>query len=328
MCTAVSLVTKDHYFGRNLDYEHGFGEKIVVTPRNYPFRFRHAGSAGEHFAIIGMALPHGGYPLYFDAVNECGLCAAGLNFPYFAKYSGRVVGKDNIASFEVIPWLLCNCATIGEARALLEKINVTGDVFADDLPPTPLHWIISDKSGSLTLEACKDGVHTYENPVGVLTNSPSFDVQLINLSSYMSVSPDEPINNFSNKISLMPYSRGMGGVGLPGDLSAMSRFVRAAFTVLNSECPDSEMSSVSQFFHILGTVSQTRGCARVGGGFEITRYSSCCNAARGVYYYTTYENSRISAVDMHREDLDAREIITYDLCDRTDFFWQNQTALS
>ncbi len=328
MCTAVSLVTKDHYFGRNLDYEHGFGEKITVTPRNYLFRFRHQAPIEHHFAMIGMALPHGGYPLYFDAANERGLCAAGLNFPHFAEYSKRAVGRDNIASFEVIPWILCRCATLGEARALLEKINVSDDAFTDALPPTPLHWMISDKSGSLVLEARDGGVKIHENSVGVLTNSPPFDIQLINLSNYMSVSRDEPDNSFSDKVSLAPYSRGMGGIGLPGDLSSMSRFVRASFAKLNSECEENEEASVNQFFHILGTVSQTRGCARVGDGFEITRYSSCCNADKGIYYYTTYENSRICAVDMHREALDSREIIVYDLCDAADFLLRNPSALS
>lgn len=330
MCTAISLAVKEHYFGRNLDFEHGFGEKITVTPRNYPFYFRHAGSVDKHFAMIGMALPYNNYPLYFDAVNECGLCAAGLNFPHFAKYNDQAVGKDNVASFELIPWILCRCSSTGEARELLEKINITDDVFVDALPPTPLHWIISDKDGSLVLESCLDGVHIHENPIGVLTNSPPFDMQMINLTNYMGVSREEGENTFSDKLSLTPYSRGMGGIGLPGDLSSMSRFVRAAFATLNSECADGEAESVSQFFHILGSVSQTRGCARVGDGFEITRYSSCCNTARGIYYYTTYENSRVCAVDMHRENLDADMIVTFDLCDKADFFWQNdqRTALS
>lgn len=323
MCTAISLVTGDHYFGRNLDYEHGFGEKVTVTPRNYRFSFTHQPSIEHHFAMIGMALPSDGYPLYFDAVNERGLCMAGLNFPHYARYNLPMRGKTNVAVFELIPWVLSQCADTDAARELLRNVNLTTDAFSPEMPPTPLHFIISDSRASLTLEQTERGLCICENPAKVLTNSPDFEYHMTNLASYIGVSREEPTNKFSDKISLEPYSRGMGGIGLPGDLSSASRFVRAAFAVLNSECNADEAASVNQFFHVLATVSQTRGCVRVGDGFEITRYSSCCNASRGVYYYTTYENSRVCAVDMHREDLASREITVYDLCDDADFFWQN-----
>ena len=110
------------------------------------------------------------------------------------------------------------------------------------------------------------------------------------------------------------FPRGMGGMGLPGDLSSASRFIKAAFTRLNSISGDTESESISQFFHILGSVAQQRGLTQVRPGeYEITLYSSCCNTDKGIYYYTTYENSRITGVDMRLEDLNGSSLVCYPL---------------
>ena len=129
---------------------------------------------------------------------------------------------------------------------------------------------------------------------------------------------------FSDKLDLQAYSRGMGALGLPGDLSSSSRFARVAFTRLHSISDDSESGSVSQFFHILGSVDQQRGCCEVSEGkYEITLYTSCCNLNRGIYYYTTYENHQISAVDMFGENLNEKELIKYPLIKGEQIYWQN-----
>ncbi len=324
MCTAISVTVKDNYFGRNLDYEHNFGEKITIAPRNYCFSFRNGRKIQNHYAIIGMALPLAGYPLYFEGTNEMGLSMAGLNFPDNAKYMDRTDDRDNVASFEFIPWVLCRCKTVPEAEALIRKINITDEAFREDVNPTTLHWMVSDKDESIVVEQTLGGLKIYKNPVGVLTNNPTFDMQMFNLNNYLSLSSNEPTNMFSDKIKLKPYSRGMGGMGLPGDLSSMSRFVKACFVKLNSVYGDTEDETVNQVFHILYSVYQQRGCVRVGDSFEITNYTSCCNATKGIYYYTTYNNSRIYAVDMHREDLDDSKLITYDIVKNEEFCLQNQ----
>ena len=163
----------------------------------------------------------------------------------------------------------------------------------------------------------------YDNKVGVLTNNPPFNMQMFNLNNFMNITREEPLNRFSENVDLYVYSRGMGAIGLPGDLSSQSRFVRATFTKLNSVCGDNENESVSQFFHILDTVSQTRGCARVGEAFEITDYYSCCNTDKGIYYYKTYDNSQITAVDMHKEDLNSERLAIYPLNTLPQIFHQN-----
>ncbi len=313
MCTAISVTAKDAYFGRNLDYEHSFGEKITITPRHYGFQFRNVEEINNHYAIVGMALPDRNYPLYFDATNEKGLSMAGLNFPHNATYRQKTENKQNIASFELIPWVLTQCQTVSDAEKLLEKVNITDEAFCDDMPPTPLHWFIADKERAIALEQTQTGLHLYENPVGVLTNNPPFPMQMHHLTNYLSLSVKEPKNTFSDKINLEPYSRGMGAMGLPGDLSSSSRFVRACFTKLNSVFDGEEEEIVHQFFHVLYAVYQQKGCAKVGNQWEMTNYSSCCNVDKGIYYYTTYYNSHIHAVHMHKEDLNATHLIVHNL---------------
>ncbi len=316
MCTAVTYHTKDHYFGRNLDLECHFRESVAVTPRNFRFAFRNGLVLDHHYAMIGMAMVTGGYPLYYDATNEYGLSMAGLYFPENAVYYPENTDKENITPFELIPWLLCQCKNLAEARVLLEKVNLWNQPFSNALPLTPLHWILSDQEGSLVLEPMEDGLHIYENPVGVLANNPPFDYHLHNLVNFMQLSAHPPRNNLAPGLQLDTYCKGLGAMGLPGDLSSPSRFIRAAFTKLNSHSDSTEMGSVTQFFHILGSVAQQDGCVRVGDTYEKTVYASCCNMDKGVYYYTTYENSQITGVDMHREDLDGQSVVAYPLLRR------------
>ena len=314
MCTAVTYRTKDHYFGRTLDYEYSYNETVTITPRNKILKFRNVKDLKSHYAIIGMAFVVDDYPLYYDAANEKGLSMAGLNFPQNAVYNNKAENVDNIASFEFIPWILGQCANIKEVKQSLNKMNLTNESFSDKLPPSPLHWIIADKNEAITVEAVRDGLKIYDNQIGVLTNNPPFDYQMFNLNNYMHLSTEAPENTFSNKISLESYSRGMGAIGLSGDLSSSSRFVRAAFTKLNSVSGDSESESISQFFHILGSVTQQRGCVHMGEEkYEITIYTSCCNTDKGIYYYTTYENSQINGVNMFKENLESDKLILYPL---------------
>ena len=324
MCTAATYQTKGFYMGRTLDYEFSYGDEITVTPRNYEFQFRHMGSVSSHYAMIGMAHVAGDYPLYYDAMNEKGLWMAGLNFVGNAVFQEVNDTRNNVAQFEFIPWILCQCATLEEAKKLLSRMNLVGTPFSPQLPTAQLHWLIADKTGSLTVECMADGLHIYDNPVGVLTNNPPFDKQLFHLNDFMHLSPKQPENTFSQDLNLQSYSRGMGALGLPGDLSSASRFVRVAFTKLNSRSGNSENESVSQFFHILGSVDQQRGCCEVANGkYEITLYTSCCSADTGIYYYTTYENHQISGVNMYRENLDGDTLTRYPLINRDQIHMQN-----
>ena len=184
MCTAVTYSTKNHYFGRNLDLEYSYQETVTITPRNYEFEFRNTDNINHHYAMIGMAYVTKNFPLYYDAINEKGLGMAGLNFPGNADYKEIENGKQNIAPFEFIPYILSQCSNIKEVKQILQNVNIVKINFSDELPVSPLHWIISDKENSITVESVKDGLKVYDNPVGVLTNNPTFDMQLFNLNIF------------------------------------------------------------------------------------------------------------------------------------------------
>lgn len=324
MCTAATYKTKDFYFGRTMDYEFSYGDEITVTPRKYPFRFLEKGIWNTHYAMIGMACVTEDYPLYYEAVNEKGLGMAGLNFVGNAVYRKREEGKDNIAQFELIPWILGQCVSVKEARALLARLNITNIPFSEELPLAQLHWILADREESVVVESVEAGLKVYDNPVGVLTNNPPFDMQMAALRNYMALSVKPPQNTFAPGLTLEAYSRGMGAIGLPGDLSSQSRFVRAAFTKMNSVSGEGEKESVSQFFHILNSVDQQRGCCELENGkCEYTIYTSCCNADKGIYYYTSYDNHQITGVDMHRENLDGEKLARYQAVQEEQIWMQN-----
>ncbi len=323
MCTASNYITDNHYFGRNFDYEISYNERVTVTPRNYELKFRKTDDIKTHYAMIGMAAGIDEYPLYYDACNEKGLAIAGLNFAGNAVYREFEEDMVNITPFELIPYLLGTCSSVSEAREALGKINLVNINFADELPLSPLHWMISDEVEAIVVEPLTEGLKVYNNPVGVLTNNPPFDKQLFYLNNYRGLSNKNPENRFG--VDLEEYSRGMGAIGLPGDLSSASRFAKVAFTRANSYSDNDEASSVGQFFHILGSVEQQNGCTFIDDPdlYEYTIYTSCYNTNRAILYYRTYHNSQITAVDLNRENLDSSDLINYKLINEEQFNFIN-----
>ena len=296
MCTALSIKVNDHYFGRNLDYEHDFGEKIVITPRNYEFNFKNGEMLKRHYAIIGMGVLLNNYPLYFDATNEKGLSMAALNFLDDACYFESRENKENITSYELISWILSKCTTCLEAKGMIKNLNITNDSFTDAMPPSKLHWIISDKNNSLTIEQTKNGLNIYDNPFGVLTNSPSFNVHLENYEKH----------------SFDFIKNAQGKLKIPGDWSSESRFVKMSFLKNNVVFEDCENETISSFFHMLYSVYFINGVKKAPNGYKTTNYTSCCNSDKCIYYYTTYDNLCVKSVSLFNEDLDIKEIIAYE----------------
>ena len=129
MCTAAAFRSKDFYFGRTLDYEFSYGDQVVILPRSYPLHYLEQETQSRHYAMIGMACVMEDTPLFYDAVNEKGLAIAGLNFVGNACYHPHAPGKENIAQFELIPWLLSQCASVAEARKRLESMNILDTPF-------------------------------------------------------------------------------------------------------------------------------------------------------------------------------------------------------
>ncbi len=311
MCTSISWNNGDFYIGRNMDISFDFDRKVVVVPRNYPFAFKEMPTPDSHYAIMGAAMVVDNYPLFAEAVNEKGLYMAGLNFPDMAQYNKSEKGVDNVSVIEFIPYILCKADSVKSATELLESINITDRPFMPSLPIPTLHFIISDKSGSVVVECTKTGMHIYQNKTGVMTNNPSFDMQMHNLNNYMHISNKNPQNNMTDEIELKTYCMGMGGLGLPGDYSSQSRFVKAYFLKANAVAEKTESASVSQMFHMLDGVAMVRGSVMEGDNYDITVYSCCINADKGIYYFKTYDSSAVSAVHMHNVDLAGGELAIY-----------------
>lgn len=321
MCTAFSFLADSFYFGRTLDYDCFYDNSVCIMPRNYELCLTNSLTVKQHYAVIGSAVVKNNYPLFFDGANEKGLCMAGLNFKDDAVYRKNINKKDNIASFELIPYILSTCSSVKQAQEKLININITDTPFDGEVLPSGLHWMIADKKGAITVESVKEGVKVYENPVGVLTNSPSFDIQLFGVNNYISLSAMPPKENVWGKYILKNYSRGMGGMGLPGDFSSSSRFVRAAFIKNNLAAQN---DNVGLFFRALDNLSVPNGCCVTENGkFQQTDYACCIDGEKGVYYYVTKENRQICAVDMKKENLGGDSLIVHNLKRKQNIYFQN-----
>lgn len=325
MCTSLAWKNGTFYFGRNLDLEVPFGQRVVITPRRHRLIFRREAPMAQHYAMIGMATVIEGQPLYAEAANEKGLCIAGLNFPDNACYAEKETpGKAHIAPFELPWWLLGQCATVQEARALLEHTQVMDIPFSESVPTSPLHWHVADGRESMVVECMQDGMHLHDDPFGVLTNNPPFDFHRQNVSQYMGLTALYPENRFAEEIPMKPLGRGLGGFGLPGDASPASRFVRAAFLKLNSACEATEASSTAHFFHLLDSVAMTRGSVMAPRGqWEYTQYSCCINADEGIYYYKTYENNQLTAIHLHNANLDGEGLTEFPIATHQQITYAN-----
>lgn len=315
MCTAISISGSFHFFGRSLDLECSYSEKIVLTPRNFKINFLHEKANSFHYAILGTAYLSGESALYYDAVNEKGLAMAALNFPVSARYFPREEGKVNIASFELISFVLSGAASTTEARELLRGVNITGDSFSPELSATPLHWIVADKKASLIIESVEDGVKIYENPLGVLTNEPPFPFHTARLADFSYLKSAYPENTLSPSYEIDIYSRGMGAVGLPGDYSSSSRFVRAVFLKEHTGCfSEDKAGEASRFFHIMDSLTVPLGAVKTKEGKSVyTVYISMIDTDSLIYYFSTYRSRSIKGVRLSDTPLDSDKLKAFSM---------------
>jgi choloylglycine hydrolase len=328
MCTFLVLRKNDVYAGRNLDLDTGFDENVVITPRNYAFQLKNGETYRTENAMIGMAAVMDSFPMYADAVNEKGLSMAGLNFPGSCVYYPADSTKTNITPFELIPWILGQADSVSDAKKLLEDMNLLDEPYSENVPLAPLHFIISDADSSIVVESTEKGLDIYDDVYDVMTNNPPFPFYEQYMRGFRRLSAENGASSFAGKdgYQLEPYADGMGGIGLPGDMSSASRFVRAAFTLVNSECGDGDIDKtcVAQVFHLLDAVAMPSGSVVTsGGGNDITRYSSCMDLKTASYYYKTYWNSRITMVSLSEEAAAAAGLSVFPLRTEQDIYVEN-----
>ena len=177
MCTGVRFSDDagNMYFGRNLDWSVGYGEKVVLTPRGYKYNTAFLGENTANPAVIGMGIIVENTPLYFDCANENGLAIAGLNFPGYAKYADAPVdGKTNVAAYEFPLWVARNFSTVEEAKKVLRDVAIVAKPINEQFPVSELHWIIGDAKESIVVEYTDKGMEIFENHVDILTNQPGY----------------------------------------------------------------------------------------------------------------------------------------------------------
>ena len=320
MCTCLDIKNKNHYFGRTLDLDRHAVEEAVITPRNYLFACKNSLTFRNKYALIGTAMVINDYPLYYEASNEVGLAMAGLNFPVNCKYNDPQEEKINLGVFEIIPYILGNYASVKELRKDLERMNFTNVAFIDQLPSSPLHYMISDKEETIVVEQMEDGLHIYENKVGVMTNNPPFNLQIENLKKY------EDLTNKHVFASLPSHTCvGLGAVGLPGDFSSMSRFVKASFLRNTASFSLDEEENISTFFHILDSVSMIKGTVlNKNEDSDITFYTSCINTTLGIYYYKTYLNNQINVLRFTEDNKTNSTLTRFVLVNNQNFNYLNR----
>lgn len=315
LCTAIALRDGSLCFGRNMDLFYDFDQRIIKLPSRCRMDMRFAGSSSEHYSIIGMGTRANDceLPLYADAMNSYGLCMAGLDFPDNAKYAKATVnGKENVAAFELIPWVLGNCKTVDEAEMLVKRTNIIGENVNETVGVAPLHWMIADNRRSLVVEPLEDGVKLYSNRFNVLTNNPDFGFHCENMRQYAALGADVHCGEFGDALKLFPFSYGFGALGLRGDASSASRFVKAAFlTHFGGKVKlDNEYQRVLQCFKILYSLAMVKGSVITPDGREdATIYSACMSPASGKYYFSAYFDTRIYSAEITAENCETDTLI-------------------
>lgn len=317
MCTGLILEAKNgnHLFGRNMDIEFSFNQSIIFLPRNYEGVNSETGrTIKPKYAVLGMGTVFNNYPTFADGFNEKGLAAAGLNFPQYAYYPAeREEGKVNVPQYDFLLWILANFESVDELKETLKNTLLVDERISKNVPNSTLHWIVTDVTGkAIVIEQSKEGLKVFDNHVGVLTNSPTFDWHMTNLNQYVNMSYSHVSGLKLDDKELVALGAGTGLVGLPGDFTPASRFVRAAFLrdamIKNSK----DTLGMTEFFHILNNVAMINGSVLTEAGKnDITQYTSCMNLEEKTYSYNTYENNQINVIDMNKEDINGTEMKTY-----------------
>lgn len=311
MCTAINLkdIKENNYFGRTMDFSYVLDPSIYVCPKNYILKNSFSTvEIKNKYSFIGVG-QNISKVIFADGVNEKGVGVATLYFPKFATYDlpYTYYNKYHIESLEMVNFLLGNCGSLEEAHNLLQNVSVVGvkDCVTNSI--APLHWIMTDRSGkSLVIENREDGMHILNNPIGVLSNSPDFKWHMLNLQNYMNLSTLQYEEANWGNLQLTPFGQGAGALGLPGDYTPPSRFVRAAFQKTHVTIPKDKKESMITFFHIMESVSIPKGIVITERGVsDYTQYTSFMDLQTCQYFFKTYDNSQIlyaSLLDVAKRD--------------------------
>ncbi|CZT55696.1 Penicillin acylase precursor [Eubacteriaceae bacterium CHKCI005] len=343
-CSALSWSTQDqkHLWGRNFDFNRlAEGSKISYIPSGTEYYT--CGTSVEHnlaeetrhtsaYAAVGtgfLLVPS--TPVLYEGINEKGLMGGQLYYRNFSHFEDKArPGTTKLQPPFAVFHFLAQCATVDEVAAMVEKDVTLMAIPMFGTVPT-IHWSFSDRSGeSIVIEPDKDGVKIYRNTIGVMTNSPSYSWHRLNLLNYVGVRDLDYDTLELEGDRLEQCFSGNGALGLPGDWSSPSRFIRLAFLKKFGVKGKDEQQGVTNMLHLFQSVAFPLGMIRVSEQGHITEYDKeivpydytiytsvmCAESLR--FYFTSYENQRVQCVDLNHL-MASSEKVQFDLGRRADF---------
>lgn len=314
MCTAITLKTSEnhHLVGRNFDTEPMNDLSVILVPRKFEYLNDVINQRIKaKYAFLGMAMGYKEQIIFFDGVNEKGLSCMILELTKFASWNNHLIAdKVNLAPNDVIFWILSHFSSLSEVKEGIKQLNIVALDHDETALSTNIHWLVTDTSGqSIVIEHTRGKLTVYNNKVGVLANAPTFDWHLNNLDYYLNLKSEQTKEVRWGEQTLSPYSQGFSGIGLPGDYSSPSRFVKAAFLRNHVIVGEGDQSAISQCFKILDNVALVSGVVKTfQGGSYLTQYTSCICLEQQLYYYKTSDSLQIQVIDLKKENLEAEDL--------------------
>lgn len=328
-CTGITLRAQDGsvVYARTMEFGFNFHSEAIVIPRGYPHFGSSPTGAGmtwsSKYALVGangLSLP-----MILDGINERGLACGLFYFPGYAGFqqATEADAPRTLAPWELPVWILSQCATVDEVRQRLPEILVADVVFPAWGTGTPAHYIVHDAAGNcLVIEYVQGKLHLHDNPIGAITNAPTFDWHLTNLRNYLNLSADNAADVELDGVKLAQFGQGSGMLGLPGDFTPPSRFVRAV-ALSHAAIPGATGADVvRQAFHILNSFDIPAGAIRQRGakddGQDYTEWTTASDTKARRFYFHTHGNRRVRMIDLTRCNLDAQQIATVSMSQEAD----------
>ena len=294
MCTALKY---KNIMGRNFDYETSYGEEFVVVP---PYQYDNI------YAVMGICTMYtdanGVYPLFYDGINEYGLCMAGLAFEGNAHYADpnnfeEWQGKKGVKVYDFIFKTLGRYNSVKEVESYLENIILTDKRISEKYPNSDMHWLVCDKDDCIIIEQTKDGLNWYNAETNALTNNPPYPFQLRN---YNDEKDYIGCGTYPDKIW---STRGMETDNLKGGYTSEERFIRVSYLKEKLEKSNYNANDIAQTFHLLGSVEQIYGATPVNNSFEYTIYSIAYDMDNVCAYIKTYDNLEVHRIALNEVKL-------------------------
>lgn len=308
-CTSIRIKTMDGlvFYARTMEGAVDYQSKVTIVPKGtiyhgtLPDNTPRGLTWTVKYGLVGMNAF--GSPLMTDGMNEKGLAVGNLFFPDYAAYQPFDRGKANItlAQYEVATWLLSTCATVAEVRQAMGKVRVVQG--PKEAYYAPLHFAVHDAQGnSLVIEYVQGKLHIYDNPLGVMTNSPGFDWMTTYLNNFINLSPDNVPTKKLNGLTLKQFGQGSGLVGLPGDFSPPSRLVRMVALTQAALPVKGPEAGLNLAMTVINNVDIPQGAVRDQGEkgmlYDITQWAVVGDLARKRYYFRTHDNKNWRYVDL------------------------------